>query len=194
MVYSSNASLCSESIPNEILRQKPQNDESLNVSCIELHASDSDEDEVDEFWQYLNENFDRMLSICIDRSKLGNEQVLNRIRRLIKNRKPYATIIQADGAPMSGGEDDYKTTLQAVAMAEIIQNANLPVYMLLSGGTNARTAELASLCGIEFNGIAVGSYARKIVKNYIERDDFWTNKSIFEEASNLIKNLIDYKD
>jgi len=159
-------------------------------TCIELHASDTDEAEVDEIWEYLNENFDGMLSLCLSRRKLSNEQVLNRIKRLIKDRKPYTTIIQADGSPMSGGEDDYKTTLQAVAMAELVQSANLPVYVLLSGGTNSKTAQLANLCGVNFNGIAVGSYARKIVKKYIERKDFFKNEAIFEEALKIARFLI----
>ncbi len=159
-------------------------------TCIELHASGTDEKDVQERWNYLNKNFDGMLSICIDRSKLSNEAVLNRIKNLIKNRKLYTTIIQADGNPMSGGEDDFKTTLPAVAMAEIIANEKLPVYLLISGGTNSKTAELAKIFGIDFNGISVGSYARKIVKKYIERDDFWTNKAVFEQASKTAKELI----
>ena len=163
---------------------------SPSPSCIELHASDTDETEVDEIWNNLCENFDGMLSLCLGRGKLSNEQVLARIKRLVEKRKPYATIIQADGSPISGGEDDFKTTLQAVAMAEVIQNANLPVYVLLSGGTNSKTAKLANLCGVNFNGIAIGSYARKIVEEYIEREDFFKNKAIFEEASKIAQRLI----
>lgn len=162
----------------------------FNLYCIELHASETDEAEVDEIWNNLCENFNGMLSICLGREKLSNEQVLARVKRLVQMRKPYSTIIQADGSPMSGGEDDFKTTMQAVAMAEIIQNANLPAYVLLSGGTNSKTAELAKLCGVDFNGIAVGSYARKIVKEYIEREDFFKNKAIFEEASKIAQRLV----
>lgn len=68
---------------------------------------------------------------------------------------------------MSGSNDDYKTTLQAAATAEIVQNENLPVFVMLSGGTNSKTAELAHLCGIKYHGIAVGTFARKIVKNIL---------------------------
>jgi len=161
-----------------------------NISCIELHASDVDENEVDEIWEYLNANFDGMLSICIGRAKLSDEKVLARVKKLIDKRKPYTTIIQADGSPMSGGEDDFKTTLQAVAMGELVQKLNLPVYVLLSGGTNSKSAQLARLCGVNFNGIAVGSYARKIVKDFINREDFWTNKATFEEALKIAENLI----
>lgn len=160
------------------------------LSCIELHASDTDENEVDEIWDYLNKNFDGILSICLGRQKLSNEQVLNRIKRLIKDRKPYTTIVQADGSPMSGGENDYKTTLQAVATAKLINDENFPVYVLLSGGTNSKTAELAKLCGVDYNGIAVGSYARKLVKKYIEREDFLTNNAIFNEALKIVEDFI----
>lgn len=104
----------------------------------------ADEKEVYDKWDEINQIYDGFLSICIDRSKLGNEGMLNRVKRMIKDRAPYTTIVQADGRLMSGGADDYKTTLQAVAMAEIFQNADLPVYILLSGGTNSKTSELAA--------------------------------------------------
>ena len=164
---------------------------SCPLACIELHASDTNENEVDEIWDDLNKNFDGMLSICLGRGKLSNERVLNRIKRFIAQRKPYTIIIQADGSPMSGGADDYKTTLQAVAMAEIIQNEKLPVYLILSGGTNSKTAELAKLCAVDINGIAFGSYARKIVREYIDREDFFENKEIFSKAQQAAKSLID---
>lgn len=160
-------------------------------SCLELHASGDDEDDVNQRWNYLNKNFDGMLSVCIDRSKLGNEAILKRIKNMIKDRKPYSTIIQADGAPMSGGEDDFKTTLQAVSMAEIFQDANLPVYILLSGGTNSKSTKLASLCGIEAHGVSIGSYARKIVKKYIEREDFLQNETVFNEALEIARELVE---
>ena len=161
------------------------------IDCIEFHVIGRDENEIFSKWKYINENFDGMLSICVSRSKLGDEALIERIKKMIGNRKPYTTIIQADGFPMSGGEDDFKSTLQAVATAEIVQNAKLPVYLMLSGGTNSKTSELAKICGIDYNAVAVGSYARKIIKNYIERPDFWTNQSVIKAGLNVIKPLID---
>ena len=109
---------------------------------------------------------------------------------MIAYREPYTTIIQADGIPMSGADDTFKTTLQAVAMAEIIQNTNLPVYIMISGGTNSNTKELAELCGIKYWGIAIGSWARKIVKQEITTNDFWQNETLqniaIQKASDLI--------
>lgn len=162
----------------------------FNLACIELHASDTDEAEVDEIWKYLNNNFKGMLNLCIGRQKLSDEQVLNRIKRLISNREPYTTIIQADGQPMSGGQDDSETTKPAVDMGKLVQSAKLPVYLMLSGGTNSKTAQVANSCQVNFNGIAIGSYARKIVKEYIEKEDFLKNKTIFEKALKIAKELI----
>lgn len=163
---------------------------SEGIDCIEFHATVDDDSEIIDKWECINKNFDGVLSICIDRMNLGNKQVLMRIKDLLAIRKPFTTIIQADGIPMSGTSNDYKTTLQAVSMGEIIQDANLPVYVLLSGGTNSKTAELAKLCGIEYSGVSVGSYARKIVKEYISREDFYTNSQIFETALSIAKRLV----
>lgn len=161
------------------------------IDCIELHTIGDDEEEIDEKWQIINENFDGILSVCVDRFKTGNEKLIFRVKRMIKHRAPYTTILQADGCPMSGCKDDFKTTLQTVAMAEIFQNENLPVYITLSGGTNSKSTELAKLCKIDVNGIAIGSYARKIVKEYIKCDDFFENEEIFKQALKTAKNLVD---
>ncbi len=161
------------------------------IDCIELHALGENEQEVEDKWNDINSCFDGLLSICIDRSKLGNEKLLKRVNRMLECRKPNSTIIQADGAPMSGGDDDFKTTLQTVATAEIFQNAKLPVFILLSGGTNSKSTELAKQCGIVAHGVAIGSYARKIVRKYIDREDFLENKDVFNEALIIAKNLVD---
>lgn len=187
------AKVCKHSAIEIYSDNKPFNTSAFqpfNLSCIELHASCTDELEVDEAWDELCENFDGMLSLCLGRKTLSDEKILARVKRLVGKRKPYSTIIQADGVSMSGGDDDFETTRPAVEMGKLIQGANLPVYLLLSGGTNSKTAELAKLSGVDINGIAVGSYARKIVKKYIKNDDFWENKTFFEEAVKVAKVLV----
>lgn len=160
------------------------------IDCVEFHATAEDDSEILEKWESINRNFDGVLSICIDRMCLGNKQVLERVKSLLEVRKPFSTIIQADGIPMSGSDDTFKTTLQAVAMGEIIQDAKLPVFILLSGGTNSKTVQLADMCGIEYSGVAIGSYARKIVKPYISQDDFFSNEITFNEALRVAKTLV----
>ncbi len=161
------------------------------IDCIEFHAMGLNEEEIKSKWEYINNNYEGLLSICTSRGKLSDEALIKRISEMIKDRKAYTTIIQADGFPMSGGSDDYKTTLQAVATAEIVQNAKLPVYLMLSGGTNSKTTELAKMCSIKYSGVAVGSYARKIVKRWIEREDFWRNPNVLTSAIEAAKPLID---
>lgn len=148
------------------------------AEILELHVTGHDKKDLDYKWQIINECHPKFASICIDRQNFSNKEVIERIKEMISIRKPYTTIIQADGIPMSGCDDKYKTTLQAVAMAEIIQNANLPVYTVVSGGTNTKTAELCDLCGINANGIAVGSWARWMAKYYLDAPDFWENKQM----------------
>ena len=160
------------------------------VEFLELHIMGHDKKDLEYKWNIINRCNPKYASICIDRENFGNKEVLERIRQMISIREPYTTIIQADGIPMSGGNDDYKTTLQAVAMAEIIQNANLPVHIMLSGGTNSKTAELAKLCGINYWGIAIGSWARKIVREYIHAEDFWQNTELQEKAVSIAYQLV----
>jgi len=161
------------------------------IDCIELHAMNDNEVETFAKWACINNHYDGILSICTARGKLSDEKMIEQIKKMIERREDYSTIVQADGYPMSGGADDYKTTLQAVATAEIVQNAKLPVYLIMSGGTNSKTTELANLCGIDYHGIAIGTFARKIVSKYINRDDFLTNKTIFNEALEIARNLVD---
>lgn len=161
------------------------------IDCIEFHAMGLDEKEIFSKWEYINENFEGLLSICTSRGKLSDEALVKRIQNMTANRVPYTTIVQADGFPMSGGDDNYKSTLQAVATAEIVQNAKLPVYLILSGGTNAKTSELAKMCEISYHGVAIGSYARKIVRRYIERPDFWKNPNVLNSAVSVVKPLVD---
>src|SRR5574344_70313 len=161
------------------------------ISCVELHSSGVDEKEAKEIWEYLCKDFgEKILSLCISRENLSNKEFLKLVKDLTSKRKSFTTIIQADGAPMSGGCDDYKTTLQAVSSAELIQDQNLPAYLMLSGGTNSKSAELATLCGIDFTGVAVGSFARKIVKNFTQKKDLLKTEAIFEEASKIASILI----
>ncbi len=160
------------------------------IDCIELHAMNKEDEEVFEKWDYINSVYNGFLSICTARANLSEHSMIERIKKMISSRAEYTTIVQADGFPMSGSRDDFKTTLQAVSTAEIVQNAKLPVYVMLSGGTNLKTAELAKMCSINYNGIAIGTFARKIISRYIERADFLTNERVFSEALKIAETLV----
>ena len=146
---------------------------------IELHAAVPGDDAILEEWEVVNASQpDNFISMCLDRHHLSNVQLIDRIRAA------YAvagdrTIIQADGVPMSGGSDDHNTTLQAVAIADVIQKdlkdkdrafRDLPI--LLSGGTNSKTAQMARLCAVPYQGVSIGTHARGIVKGWVTENGF----------------------
>lgn len=160
------------------------------IDCIEFHAISTNEDEVDEKWEIINRLYDGILCISLDRSELGDKKLLNRVERMLKNRKPYSTIIQADGVAMSGNNDEFGTTLQAVATAQLFQNSNLPVYIMMSGGTNTKSTYLAKQCGVHPHCLAVGSYARKIIKDYLLMENLFEDEKALEEAVSIAKKLI----
>jgi len=158
--------------------------------CVEFHIASNNLDEIDEKWEFLCKNYDKMLSICTSRSVFSNNELIKQLQKMISKRDKNLLMIQADGAPMTGGCDDYRSTLQAVAAADIIDKAKFNIPLIMSGGTNSKTYELAKLCEIDVSGVAIGSYARKIVKDYIERKDFLSNEAVFNEALEIAKKLI----
>lgn len=160
------------------------------IDCIEFHAISTNEQDVDDKWKEINELYDGMLCISLDRSELGDKKLKECVSRLISTRKDYTTIIQADGVAMSGNNDEYGTTLQAVATAQLFQNSKLPVFIMMSGGTNTKSTELAKTCGVKPHCLAVGSYARKIIKKYLEMENLFENETALKEATTIAKNLI----
>lgn len=146
-----------------------------NLDCIELHFS-SKKPPYDKI-EYLVKNANVPLSFCLDRKYYSNEKIKKIVRKITKWLGSSRFIIQADGVPMSGGEDTFKSTLQAVAMAHVVQDFG--GYIILSGGTNSKSSQLAKMCDVRYNGIGVGSYARNIIKD-----------KTYSEAIDIAKNLV----
>lgn len=190
---------CAKNCPKqaiEMISQLQNYDEVLpkviakGIDCIEFHAISTDEKDVMEKWLQINDYFDGMLCISIDRSELGDKKLKDRVKKMLGIRNPYTTIIQADGVAMSGSDDEFGTTLQAVATAQLFQNAQMPAYIMMSGGTNTKSLDLASMCNVHPHCLAVGSYARKIVKEYLLADDLYTNQAKMEQAVKAAKTLV----
>ena len=142
------------------------------VDCIEFHIITDDIEEIDKKWDYLCSNYNGLLSICCDRSYFGDRKIIGQLKKMIKKAE-RKVIIQADGAPMSGGCNDYKTTLQTIAFVDLINKSDIEnAFVIMSGGTNSKTMELARLLDVKNNGAAFGSYARKIVKQYLNSSNY----------------------
>lgn len=161
------------------------------VETMELHAATDDDETFLSDWKLLNNLIpDNFISLCIDRSLLSNKRLIERAwaaHQLIGER----LIIQADGIPMSGSEkDDYNNTLQAVACADIIQKSGIPAMILLSGGTNSKTGLLARECSVKAHGVAIGSFARMLVKEYLKKEGFDTDMTVIKAAVSKAEALI----
>ena len=169
---------------------------------IELHAAVMDNSMIMDEWQIVSDSQkEHFISMCVDRLNLSDENLIRRIQ----NAHEIAgdrLMIQADGIPMGGTGDDYNTTLQAVAIADIIQRKlknkdkkfkDLPI--LLSGGTNSKTAALADMCKINYCGIAIGTHARKIIQQHINSFlhsiDFESDLVNLKSAVKVAKSLVD---
>jgi len=173
---------------------------------IELHAAVAEDDLIMKEWKVVNEsNPNGHISMCLDRLHLSNFSFENRVAKA-KEIAGDRLIIQSDGYPMSGGEDDYNTTLQAIATADVlnkkfnmklrkktntlIYKKEIEVAQLLSGGTNSLTADLARKTGVKFQGASLGTFARKIVKEVIDHPDFYQDISLIKEGLEIAQALV----
>lgn len=160
------------------------------AEMLELHAVSIDDAAVMEDWKTLNSLVtNNYLSMCLDRSLLSNVHLIERIKQAYEITGERLTI-QADGIPMSGSGDGYMGTLQAIAIAHVVQQSGIPVMLVASGGTNGYTGRLAKLCNIDIHGVAIGTFARKIVKQYINQAEFDENLELIGQAVAIAEKLI----
>ena len=158
--------------------------------CIELHIASDDLEDIKEKWDFLCQNCNSFLSISINRSIFSDEILIEQLKKMLLKANSNKVMIQADGISMSGGKNDFNATLQAVSCADLILKSGINCPIIISGGTNAKSSELAKICNVDISGVAIGSYARKVVKNYIDDDNFLTNQKIFNKALKVAKELI----
>lgn len=160
------------------------------AETFELHAIIPDDASVMADWELMNSVLaDNYISMCLDRSQMSDAHLLRRIRSA-KALTGDRLMIQADGVPMSGGEDDFNTTLQAIAISDMVRKGGIDVMILASGGTNSKTGELARLCAVDVNGVSIGTFARKIVSDYIDAERFDTDLELIRGAVRIAQELV----
>ncbi len=143
------------------------------AESIELHAAVADDESTLKEWKVIADSVPNgMISMCLDRKHLSNDMLLERMKSAHEIADDRL-IIQADGIAMSGREDDFNTTLQAVSITDFLNKElkakntkfkDLPI--LISGGTNSLTGKLARQCNVNFNGISIGTHARKLISSF----------------------------
>jgi len=173
---------------------------------IELHAAVADDETIMQEWQLVSDvNPNGHISMCLDRLHLSNFALENRVEKA-REIAGDRLIIQSDGYPMSGGEDDFNTTLQAIATADVLnkrfnmklrKSKNVLIYkkknevnQLLSGGTNSLTAVLADQVGVKFQGASLGTFARKIVKEVVDNENFYNDINVIKKGYLIAKELV----
>ena len=155
---------------------------------FELHVDISNLDLIKDQLLLVKEVFNfKPISINISRDKFSNAQIIELIKYFRSNIKKDI-IIEVDGSEESNNHD-YNTTLQSVSTADILHKQLLnkeisfrKIPILLSGGTNTLTCELAQECNVKFNGITFGNYAK------IDFEEFINSHSINKDLD--IKNYI----
>ena len=65
-----------------------------------------------------------------------------------------------------------------------------PPFVILSGGTNVKTVQLAKTAGVLINGISFGSYARKIVYKYITTEGLGAREDELKEAVRIASDFV----
>ena len=171
----------------------------LDVDAIEFHFGEN--------FQKLEEIWSDVVRVCHSKlllsfsigSGLMSEQQIKNAANLCYKLAGKDIILQCDGTPMSGGIDakldkkhkngqlGYKKDNPSLQVAKIIEEEKLPVYLQISGGTNETSYAMAHEAGININGVAIGSYARKLLMPYLNNLE---DKKKLEEAINIAKSLV----
>ena len=161
----------------------------LKIDCIEIHTNGKNEN-LYKVFEKLNDEFFGILGLCIANNDNLEEkiEIIENVKKIIAPRK---LLVQADGAAMSGFNNSDNTTQKALLECESMGNIR-DIFIIPSGGVNSRTYNLAKTQNIKIDGVAVGSYARKIVSPYITSRKIkrYKYKKAISEADLLIKSIV----
>ncbi|MCR4880817.1 MAG: 4Fe-4S binding protein [bacterium] len=153
-----------------------------SADCIEIHTNGKDQN-LYEIFEFLKQNYDGKIGICISQNTDTQEKIkiITKCKDIIS---PKKLIVQADGNSISGFDNEIKTTQKAIEESKNFQNID-NITLIASGGTNFKTAELAKAEKVRLDGIAWGSFARKII--FDNENDTEENK--LKKAKELIGSL-----
>jgi Fe-S-cluster-containing hydrogenase component 2 len=144
------------------------------IDAVELHMEGDIKYGIGQ-WAELEKCYSGPLSVHINRRACGDKELLETLHTLIDHRAPWTTMIQADGMSMRGG-DGVNTTLQAIAIMQIIEAEHFSAYTIASGGTNLYTPYYMREFDIPFGGVAYGTYARTLVRDFLCKEDPFMNQ------------------
>ena len=180
---------CSKICPNSAIRMfymeqafENQFYQAKTADYIEIHTNGNDAN-LFEVFEFLKNNYAGEIGICISQNQNTQKKIkiIEKIKDIIF---PKKLIVQADGNSISGFDNNLETTQKAIEECKNYQNIE-GIILIASGGTNYKTAELAKKSGIKIDGIAWGSFARKI----IFEDERENEESKLNKAKKLVYTL-----
>ncbi len=165
----------------------------LGVRSIEFHFGKNYK-KVLEIWHEIKDLVKELtlVSFSIGSDLLSTEDIKT-AANLCFNLAGPDIILQCDGIPMSGGLENKSlrgnnTDSQSLQVAKIIEEEKLPVFLQISGGTNQHSFKRSVESGLNINGVAIGSYARKQLMPFMDKLDSESGiRSAVEVASILVK-------
>ncbi len=137
---------------------------------MEIHSGHMDpymlEDFLERFRQVLQ---GKVISVCFRPDRIDTAQWLTFLQQL-QAETPWPLILQADGQPMSGGEDP-EASFPALAAARLLYETVGEQFPLItiSGGINETTADYLQQSTHSFiAGVGMGTVARRKVWPFLE--------------------------
>jgi len=161
------------------------------VDFFELHVDTADLDLIKDKLLLVKKVFNfKPISINISRDKFSNANIVELIKYFRANIQKDL-IIEVDGSEEKNNHD-FNTTLQSVSTADILHKQLLKkeiafrkIPILLSGGTNSLTCELAKECNVHFNGITFNDYAKVDFERFVKSHSFDNDL----EIKNYVKEI-----
>ena len=162
----------------------------LGVDAIEFHFG-SNAEKIIEIWEDIKSSVKdlKLLSFSIG-SDLLSEAEIRKAANLCYRLAGKGIILQCDGTPMSGAlkKNGNNTDKSSLNVIKIISEEKLPVYLQMSGGTNQNSYLKAAQENIPVSGVAMGSYARKLLMPYLNKLD---DKEQLEKAIFTARSLVE---
>ncbi len=164
----------------------------VKLDTVEIHISIKDKKTIKDEFKKIIKALDNSkcaknskISICFNRKYFSNskaEKILAKLKEMSGERE---FLVQADGNSMNGANNSLSGTIETVAFGLFIKSLGYDV--ILSGGCNEFTAELAKNVGLQCS-IGYGSFARKMTENLSEDEKLKIAKEFVRKTKELLND------
>lgn len=167
-------------------------EKNVKLDTVEIHISIKDKKIIKEEFKKIIKALDRStcaknskISVCFNRTFFSNsktEKILAKLKKLSGKRE---FVVQADGNSMNGANNTIAGTIETVAFGLFVKSLGYDV--ILSGGCNEYTAELAKKAGLNCS-IGFGSFIRKMTENLPDDEKLKTAKEFVRKTKELLND------